>query len=307
MRILALSAILLLQGCYYLHLTQGQMELLSKREPIERVLDDPDTPDELRARLELAGEMRRFAVDELGLPDNDSYTSYADLGRPHAMWSVTVTEEFSLDPLRWCFPFAGCVSYRGYFDRDAAERFAARHRARGRDAYIGAVPAYSTLGWFRDPLLNTMLGEHEYELAALLFHELAHQRFYAKNDTAFSEAFATVVEREGVRRWLTARGEDDALREYERRRERVDGFAHAADAARAELRALYASDFPEADMRTRKAEVLDGLRARFGIERALDNAWLAAFATYNERVPELEALLAGVDGNLEAFYRAVAE
>ena len=314
MRALLVLAMVFLQGCYYGQAIRGQVDLLAKREPIDRLIADPATPAALRERLELARDLRAFAIDELALPDNASYTTYADLGRPYAVWNVTATDEFSVAPVTWCFPFAGCVPYRGYFSETAAHRFAERYRARGHDVRVGGVTAYSTLGWFSDPLLNTMITRDEIEIAALLFHELAHQQLYVKDDPAFNEAFATVVEEEGVRRWLIARDKPDAVAEYRMRRERALRFAALLRDTRAELQTLYASSLETDAMRAAKADAFDVLRARYRavkleewggypgydhwFERDLNNADLAAVGTYNDRAPALRALLESVDRDL---------
>lgn len=319
---LILLSVLLLQGCYYLQAARGQLELLSRRAPIADLVADPATPPELRARLELARDIRAFASEELGLPDNASYTTYADLGRPFAVWNVTATEEFSVEPVVWCFPFVGCVPYRGYFTEADAHAFARRYHDDGYDVRVGGVAAYSTLGWFSDPLLNTMLARGELEVAALVFHELAHQQLYVDDDTAFNEAFATVVEEEGVRRWVTARGRPSMLDEYRARAERARRFAEVLRETRTELAALYASDLAPDAMREAKAEAFARLRARYArvrddewdgyagydrwFDRDLNNADLAAVATYNELAPQLRDLLDSVGSDLPAFYVAAA-
>jgi predicted aminopeptidase len=192
-------------GCaapYYWQAIGGQLELLRKREPIEDVIADEAADPKLKATLARIETMRRFAVDELLLPHNDSYTSYVELDRPYVVWNVVATPEFSVDPERWCFPFAGCVAYRGYFDKAAADRFAAKLAADGLDVHGGGSTAYSTLGYFDDPVLSTMVAGGEQYVASLLFHELAHQQLYIKGDSEFSEAFAMVVEEVGTERWL---------------------------------------------------------------------------------------------------------
>ncbi|MBI5783517.1 MAG: aminopeptidase, partial [Gammaproteobacteria bacterium] len=209
----SLTLLLLLavvSGCaspgYYLHAVSGQIEILNKRRPVEEVLNDPATTPQTRQQLKLVRRLRDFASRELGLPDNDSYRSYTDLERPFVVWDVFAAPELSLEPKQWCFLVAGCVPYRGYFARDEAEQFAADLKQDGYDVYVGGVPAYSTLGWFNDPLLNTFIHRSEPELAGLLFHELAHQKIYVSGDTTFNESFATVVELEGVKRWSQQNG-----------------------------------------------------------------------------------------------------
>lgn len=301
-----LANIALLQGCHTLQAVNGQMELVFSREPVAELVADPGTPAPLRTRLELAQSLMTFAHDILGLPDNGSYRHYVALDRPYVLWNVVVTDEFGLEPRRWCAPVAGCVSYRGWFSQRAAERFAARHRDRGRDVTIGGVPAYSTLGWFKDPLLDTMFRDGDTAFAALLFHELAHQWLYVPGDSAFSEAFAVVVERAAVGRWLSAREADDELADYQRRQLHLDRRLALLDAVRTELSALYASQMPVTDLRARKHALFADLQVQLGESRARNNADLAASATYHALVPQLQRLLDEVDGDLARF-RAVAE
>lgn len=296
-----LANCILLQGCHTLQAVNGQMELVLNREPVAELLIAPDTSDRLRARLELAQSVRGFAHESLGLPDNGSYRHYVAVERPYVLWNVVVAEEFGLEPHRWCAPVAGCVSYRGWFSQQAAERFAARHRDRGRDVTIGGVPAYSTLGWFKDPLIDTMFAEGDTAFAELLFHELAHQWLYVAGDSAFSEAFAVVVERAAVSRWLSSREAGEELAEYRRRQDALDSRLAVLDAARAELSALYASHLPIAEMRLRKQSVFAELQSRLGESRVRNNADLAASATYHELVPQLQQLLEEVDGDLARF------
>ncbi|HXQ31511.1 MAG TPA: aminopeptidase [Steroidobacteraceae bacterium] len=306
-----------LAGCYLLETTRGQFELNERRVPIATLLAEPGTPAPLKARLELATRLRDFASRELGLPDNSSYRAYADVGRPYVVWNVVAAPEFSVDPKTWCFPVAGCVAYRGYFAEARARRFALGLESRGYDVAVGGVPAYSTLGHFADPVLNTMLGWDESELAALVFHELGHQLLYVKNDTAFNEAFATVVENEGVRRWLAATGNGSALREFQERAARYAEVAALVAEARARLKLLYARRLPPAQMRALKAEELARLKADYAARRAqlgpgyewlfganLNNALLASVATYQDCVPGLEARLEQAGHDLPQFYAA---
>jgi predicted aminopeptidase len=307
-----------LGGCYYLHVTAGQMDLNARRVPIEDVLADPASPEALRARLAYVVEVRRFASGALGLPDNGSYASYAELDRANVVWNVFAAPEFSVEPKRWCFPVAGCVSYRGYFAEDKARRAAERLRRRGFDVHVGPVAAYSTLGHFEDPVLSSMLRYDEVSLAALLFHELAHQVAYAPGDSDFSEAFATVVEFEGTRRWLEARGRLGELEGYLESRRRFFAVADLMVAARAGLAGIYASGLSQAQMREAKARAIERLRADYRalrdgwapggaamdglLEGEVNNARLGAISTYQRCVPGLRARLAALDGALAAFY-----
>jgi predicted aminopeptidase len=310
-RLLAAAAAgLALSGCYYAHLAAGQMEMSRKRVPIAEVLALPDADAERKRRLELAVRARDFAMSELGLPDNGSYRTFADLGRRYATWNVFAAPEFSVEPRRWCFPVAGCVSYRGYFDERLAAKEAGRLRERGYDVYTGPSIAYSTLGHLRDPVLNTMLGYGDTELAAFIFHELAHQAVYAQGDSDFNEALATVVETEGVRRWLARERRPGALESFRVLRERQRASAQLMAEARRRLAALYAQELPPAAMRERKAAEfarLAGALAQGGdpVAGEFNNARLVAVATYERCVPALRAELDRLGNDLPAFYEAM--
>ena len=319
-RLLALALLAApLGGCYLLDSARGQLALNRERVPIATLVASPATPEPLRAKLELIERMRDFASRELGLPDNASYRSYADIGRPYVVWNVFAAPEFSVAPATWCFPVAGCVAYRGYFTEAKARRFALTLEARGYDVAVEGVPAYSTLGHFADPVLSTMLDWDEADLAGLLFHELAHQLLYVKGDTAFNEAFANVVEEEGVRRWLAAEGQSAALAGFESRAARFERVVALLAGARARLARLYAEPLPPPEMRRRKEAELDALRAAYRAERAtlgggydrlfgasLNNATLASIAAYHDCAPGFRAELAAVDGDLARFYAAAA-
>ena len=317
-------AVLLLQGCasvgYYLQAARGEWELLSRREPVARVLADPGLEPGRRLRIEAAVRARRFAIEALGLPAGDSYTTWVDLGRPAAVWSVVAAPEFSLEPRRWCFPILGCLGYRGWFSPGGAEAEARRLRHRRMDVRVFRVPAYSTLGWLPEPLLSTMVDRPVRDMVEMIFHELAHRRLYVPGDTDFNEAFATVVAREGVRRWLLAEGRPEAAaadRLRARRRQQVEAIVSAV---RARLGEIYAAPgLTAAGRRAARAEAMRRLRAAHRrlvaawgegpdpgswIEGGLDNAVLALFAAYHGLTRPLEQLLQCAGGDLEAFYRA---
>ncbi len=317
LRVLAALAVLAsLTGCYVLQAAAGQGEVLARSRPIDEVIADPATTDAVRSRLDLAVESREFAVSELGLPDSRSFSRYADLGRPYAVWNVVATPEFSVEPRRWCFPVAGCVAYRGYFHPEHAEAEARRLTLRGDDVSVGGVATYSTLGHLPDPLFNTMLGWRDTRLVGTVFHELAHERLYVADDSEFNEAFASVVEQEGVRRWLEARGDTAALERYRIGLEREAGFAMLLKTARGRLQRLYESPLPTDEMALEKQREFGRLkfqyaqlRARWGgyagydtwFERPLNNAHLAAAATYHDCVPGLARELEAA-GSLPVFY-----
>jgi predicted aminopeptidase len=317
----ALAAAACLPGCYLAQAAAGQVEVLARSRPMSEVLADPGTPPALRARLELATEARRFAVQELGLPDGAAYRGYADLGRPYAVWNVVVTPEFSVEPRRWCFPVAGCVAYRGYFEERQARAAAGRFAARGDDVTVGGVATYSTLGRLPDPLFSTMTSWRDTRLVGTIFHERAHERLYVAGDSEFSEAFASVVEREGVRRWMVVRGADQELGRFEDELRREAEFAALLRAARARLERLYGSGLPQAQMAAEKQREFGRLKFEYAtldarrsgemgydgwFARTLNNAHLAAVATYHDCVPGLERELAAA-GSLAAFYARAAE
>lgn len=308
--LLSLSVLLLLAGCetlsYYAQAVGGQLSLMSRSRPIEDLLADPATPAPLRERLALARSIRDFAVKELKLPDNGSYRSYADLGRPYAVWNVVAAPEFSLRPLQSCFPVAGCVAYRGFFAQADAERHAAALRAAGNDVYVYGVPAYSTLGRFDDPLLSTFIRYPEADFARLIFHELAHQLVYVQDDSSFNESFAVVVEREGLRRWLAATGRGGGeWRAFEERNRKINAEIQQT---RARLEVLYRTRLAPQAMRERKQVELAGLKEKLAgrfQDAVPNNAFLASFATYTELVTEFEFILKENNGDLEAFYAQV--
>lgn len=321
--LLALAA--LAAGCshlgYYGQAVAGHMDLLHRAQPVAELIADPATAPALRERLALAQRMRDFAVTELGLPDNRSYRSFSDLQRPAAVWNVVAAPALSLTLKTWCFPVAGCVGYRGYFDRQRAEATAARLRAAGHDVLVYPVPAYSTLGrldWLGgDPLLSTFIGWPEGQLARLIFHELAHQVVYVGDDMTFNESYASAVDRLGVRRWLAAHGSAQARAEharFEQRRARLRALVHAA---RAELEAVYTSDQPEAGQRAAKAAVFERLRDEHRRLRAgewagfagydawfasANNAALGIFAAYDDLVPGFEGLYLRCGGDFACLH-----
>jgi predicted aminopeptidase len=321
--LLANCALALLPACGTMYIAQaarGQWEVLHDRRPIEVVISDARTQPPLRSRLAAVRDARDFASRKLGLPDNKSYRSYADLQRAFVVWNVVATPEFSVEPMRWCFPIAGCVAYRGYFAERHAEAFGRTLRKRGFDVIVEGVPAYSTLGRFADPVLNTMLIYGDRELAAIIFHELAHQLIYAEDDSEFNEAFAVTVEETGLARWLEFTGREEELTEYQAERAREFAFNTLFTDRRAELARLYASKLPSEVMRERKREQFEALAQdmrdlarRQGvssgyeewIDAGLNNAQLASVATYFDCVPGFERLLARKDGDLPRFYAAV--
>jgi len=307
---------------YLAQAARGQWQVMHARKPIDAVILDKNTPDNVRARLTEVRAAREFASRELGLPDNRSYRSYADVKRPFVVWNVVAAPEFSVEPRRWCFPIAGCVAYRGYFAEAKARKFAAGLRAQGLDVVVGGVPAYSTLGKLADPVLNTMLDYGDSELAAIVFHELSHQVVYVAGDSEFNEAFAVTVEQAGLERWLKSRGHENELQRYATRRQRQQQFLALFTRTRARLAALYAQKLSAETTRERKRAIFATLETdirelakQLGapnaysdwIAEGLNNAHLASVATYYDCVPGFERLLNVYKSDLPAFYLAVRE
>ncbi len=294
--------------------------MLHERVPIEQVIADPDTTPAVRAHLEEVRAARQFASQELALPDNDSFRSYADIGRPYVVWNVVAAPGYSVRPKHWCFPVAGCVAYRGYFHEQSAREFALGLEAQGFDVAIDGVPAYSTLGKFADPVLSSMLRYGDDDLAATIFHELAHQLLYVRDDSAFNEAFATTVEDVGLERWLAHQGAVRRMQAFRESQQREQELMRLLASTRARLEELYASERPRPQMAVLKAEAFTQLAAdmralerREGgavplyedwIARGLNNARLASVATYFECVPGFMRLLHEQDDDLPRFYAA---
>jgi len=307
-------------GCYEVQAVDGQLRLMLERRPIAAVIGDPATPPKIREQLAQVAEIRDFASRSLGLPDNGSYRSYADVGRDYVVWNVFAAPEFSVEPKQWCYPVVGCVAYRGYFKESAAREYADRLRRDGLDVRVGGVAAYSTLGHFDDPVLSSMLAWNDVELAAIIFHELTHQLLYVPGDVSFNEALATLVEQEGVRRWLSALGRSADLDAYELEQRRYEDVVGLIVRARAGLEALYASDLPSAQKRADKGAAFSALREAYAQRLAqwgahapfqswfrsdLNNADLVSISTYESCVPGFARMLVRVEGRLPEFFAAV--
>lgn len=310
-------------GCsnvpYYLQSVRGQLDIWSRQNDIETLIDTPGTAAPLREKLRAVLSIREFASAELALPRNSSFRSYANLERPYAVWNVFATPEFSMQPRQWCFLFAGCVNYRGYFDKSDADAFAAGVSSEGFDVFVGGVPAYSLLGYFPDPVLNTYINYPTAHLARLIFHELAHQVVYVRDDSVFNESFAVAVEQEGSRRWLERHGTDADRQAYDHVSQRREAFVRLIETYRERLEALYKTRLAPEAMRGRKAALFVELREDYqrlkagwggfaGYDRWFsqepNNALLASVGIYTKRVPAFQALLAREGGDLERFYAA---
>lgn len=311
-------------GCaqlgYYTQAVQGHFAMLSEAKPIDHWLADPGVRDDLKTRLKRVREIRAFAAKELALPENGSYTKYADLKRKYVLWNVVATPELSLKPERWCFPVAGCVDYRGYYSREAAQSFADSLSRQHLDVRVTGVPAYSTLGWFNDPVLSTFIEYPEAELARLIFHELAHQVAYAPGDSQFNESFATAVEEIGVMRWLEARGDDAMRAQYIAYQERKEKFLALLSSYAQQLEENFNRPVSDAEKRQRKAEIFADLQQRYaqmketqwggyaGYDRwfgeRMTNAHFALISTYHDLAPAFRAMLSK-EKHLPTFYQSV--
>ena len=313
-----------ISGCaqigYYAQSVRGQLDIWRREKPIEAVIGDAVSPQPLRDTLALVLKAREFASAELGLPQNDSYRRYADVQRPYVVWNVFATPEFSIQPVQWCFVMAGCVNYRGYFSKADADAFAADAAAQGHDVYVGGVPAYSTLGWFADPVLNTFVHYPPVELARLIFHELSHQVVYVKDDTVFNESFAVAVEREGVRRWIARHGSAKDSAAFEAGQRRRADFIALLQTYRDRLASLYRQRIAPDAMRIAKHGIFDNLLRDYaalkqswggfaGYDRWFaqppNNALLASVALYTQKVPAFEAMLREQGNDLPRFFAAV--
>jgi predicted aminopeptidase len=296
----------------------GQIALLAGARPIDTYLADPSVDAALKTKLEKVKQLRNFAVRELKLPDSDSYKAYVEIDRPYVVWNVIATPELSMQPVEWCFPVAGCASYRGYFNKDDAIAFARSMQRAGYDVHVAEVPAYSTLGWFSDPVISTFINYSEPQLARLMFHELAHQILYVKGDSQFNESFAVAIEEEGVERWIAKHGNREMLEINIANNQRKSDFLALLDKYQRRLSDNYTSGATVAEKRAEKVKILNALQDEFRavkvswkgysgydgwFARQLNNAHLVSIATYHSLVPAFRELLKK-QADLPAFYAA---
>lgn len=320
-----MAAALLFSGCqtaqFYAQAVGGQFEVFQKQKPIHKVMTASDTTSELRHKLAQVLALRNFAETNLHLPANGHYLRYADLQRPYVVWNVHAAPEFSLEPKSWWYPFVGAAHYRGYFAEKDAQACGEKLRQKGFDVYVEGVPAYSTLGWFKDPLLNTFIHHSDTSLAETIFHELAHQRVFVSGDTDFNEAFATTVGEEGVRRWLQSTGNLATIEKYKAALVRQNDFVALVQRTRAQLKAVYENPTTAlGQKRTQKAKAIDEMRAEYAqlksrwggdagydqwFKMPMNNAQLNTISTYYHLVPAFTALLETSGGNLSEFYQEV--
>lgn len=322
---LVMLLITALSGCttlgYYSQAVSGHLSLMMSTHPVAELIDAPSTPPELKQKLLVANEARRFAAHRLSLPVEDAFAEYAELGRPWVVVNLVAVPEFSLQAHRWCYPVVGCQSYRGYYELEKAQDEQQSFIDDGYDTFIGGVTAYSTLGWFDDPLHTGFTSLSDNRMVALMFHELAHRVVYISDDTAFNESFATAVELEGLKLWLEAKGDESGfLRALARLRQRNQTLALVEDTSR-QLEALYEQQdtLPRTELRQQKATLFQTLQDNYQAlsadweqtgpfgdnPTALNNANLALFSQYNQHVPAFRQLLREFSGDFSAFYDAV--
>ncbi|MGJ8642246.1 MAG: aminopeptidase [Luteolibacter sp.] len=323
MRCILFLPLILLQSCetisFYAQGVSGQIEILSKSRANRRVIDDKETPQDIREKLLLCKELTDFAKNELNLPGDASYHKYTDLGRKHVVFVLHAAPEFSLEPKTWFYPVIGEMDYRGYFNEADAQEFAEKLEAQGYEVHLGGTDAYSTLGFFHDPVLNTFIDYSDIDFADMIFHELTHRRIFRNGETTFNESLANAVAEEGIRRWLNSKGDTTALRDYEERLIRRREFYAEINHTRVKLEKLYASGISVDEMRKTKSELLnelksraDVLQKRWGgkaleewISQDLTNAHLLALVTYNSEIPKFRELIEQCNGDFELFFKKV--
>ena len=323
-RYLCLLLTVFISGCadisYYMQSVDGHLSIIHKTQKIDDLLEDANTSPELKKRLELVTQIRLYALDQLHLPESDSYTIYADLGRKYVLRNLFAAEEFSIKPKQWCYPVVGCAGYRGYFNIQQLERFSDNLKQQGYDIYVSNVPAYSTLGWFDDPVLNTFINWPDYLLAGLIFHELSHQHVYVDGDSQFNESFAVAVQQAGVTSWLMSLGKEGQVKKYQDHLSNRRRVINLIIQTREELNQAYAENLEPSKKRLIKQRIIAGLKTEYqkmsnGFDAAdgfsrwfaadINNAQLASISTYYADVPIFKKLLGDADNDFVAFLKRV--
>ncbi len=298
-----------LGSCQISYLTQaisGHFRIMNARHPIEKVLKDDGLDQQSRDKLKLVLEIHDFAVRELGLPDNKSYTLYSVIEGDYPGWNVYCAPKFSVEPKTWCYPVAGCVVYHGYFKKEKAMGFAEKMKDQDLDVYMAPFGAYSTLGWYNDPILSTHLRYDSIQLAGLIIHELAHQKFYKSGDSRFSEGFAETVERAGTLHWLRSLGREDQVAEAVKGWAETDQVVARMLKARNDLSAIYQFNQDTIRMLEQKDSILTRLEQDLKITtRKLNNAFLIPISTYHSLIPWFQEKLESCGGDFRKFYEQV--
>ncbi|MFZ9038117.1 MAG: aminopeptidase [Gammaproteobacteria bacterium] len=319
--LISIPLLLLLGGCadmgYYWHSARGHLEVMDKRVAIEDLLAEQSTTPELRERLNLVREIREFSVTRLELPDNDSYLSYVELDRPYLVQNLFAAPEFSTRLRQWCYPIIGCASYRGYYDETRLLAYVEELETAGLEVHVGRVSAYSTLGWFDDPVLSSFINWPDYRLAGLLFHELTHQQIYIEDDTTFNESLASAVQQVGTELWLQSREQTEALQQLLRWSRYRDEVIELIESTRARLGEIYAAAVDDTDKRKLKEETFaearrshQAIAAKHGITGGftawfadkLNNAKIGSVSAYNSHRPAFVNMIRAHGLDFGAFY-----
>jgi predicted aminopeptidase len=307
--LLATMILLALGSCQVSYLTQamaGHFRIMNSRRPIVKLLKADNLDRQTKEKLQMVLDVHDFAVRKLGLPDNKSYTLFSEIKGDYLGWNVYCTPKFSVEPKTWCFPVAGCVVYHGYFKKEKAVEFAEKMKKEGFDVYIAPFGGYSSLGWYNDPILSTQLRYDSVDLAGLIIHELAHQKFYKSGDSRYSEGFAVTVERAGVLRWLSSLGREDQVQQAIREWAESDKVVDRMLRARTDLNDLYQGHQDTIIMLKQKDSILNGLERDLKItNKRLNNAWLVPVSTYHSLMPFFQGIRDSCGGDFQSFYKKV--
>jgi predicted aminopeptidase len=298
-------------------MTQGHLALMNKRVDIDDILEQADTDADLKQRLQLVQQIRAFSVDQLALPESASYSNYVQLDRPYVLQNLFAASEFSTQLHRWCYPIVGCTSYRGYYDEERLYEYVAQLKTLGFDTHIGYVPAYSTLGWFDDPVLSSFIDWPDYRLAGLLFHELTHQRLFIDDDTQFNESIAVAVQLAGTELWLKSVHKDTQMGEFKRWIEYRRKVVSLIGQTREKLGQLYKSESSDAIKRDKKQAIFTASRESYSViaenmnyrggfknwfAGELNNAKIGSVSAYNTHAPAFLAMISALDYDFSAFF-----
>ena len=313
-----------LSGCssidYFSHLAKGQFDLLWQRESVDKLIAADDTPDRLRERLQLSLRVRLFAEEQLHLPVDEAYSSYVDLGRPYVVWNVYAAPALSFQAYTWCYPLLGCMAYRGFYDEARAHAAAKELEAEGYEVKVGGVQAYSTLGYFDDPLLNTFLFQSEPGFIELLVHELAHRKLYIKDDTAFNENFATAVAYLGTEQWYRSLNQDDQFSRFDLYKQRYQLLIDFLLGYKDKLLQVYTDpELSDEQKRQQKKQLMQSLHDDYSELKeqqkwdnrydrwvySMNNASFATLSNYQQWVPAFVRLYEQHNSQWPAFYAAV--
>lgn len=299
---------------FYAQAARGQWDILHRARPFDEVLADAKSSPELCRKLRLVQQLRDYAQHTLHLPVDKQFHDYSDLQRPFVVWVVFAAPEFSVEAKTWWYPLVGKLKYRGFFNEAEAKATGEQLKREGFDVHVGGTDAYSTLGWFRDPVLNTFLRRTDADLAELIFHELTHARVFLSGDTDFNEALATAFAQNATRRWLRDTHQDAALRKYEADSAKDREIVKLLLATRDALKHEFATS---TDPATTKRACFTQMNKRYEAIRQhwrgdsrydryfalpMNNARLNSVATYFDLVPEFERLLDACKSDPETFF-----